>query len=114
MVYICTLDFYFIFQFLHTSFQYHLCISVTALGATLSLCGAIASKNDQPQALNYGKQSDPFDVLAKHCTSEVCNKKNLWKSHYIGYLGVLQCIQCQVLIHRRTSRYWPNSWHPES
>ena len=44
----------------------------------MSLCDATASKNDlfaQPQALNSGKQSDPFDVLAKHCTSEVCVKK---------------------------------------
>lgn len=23
----------------------------------------------------FGKQSDPFDVLAKHCTSEACIKK---------------------------------------
>lgn len=32
----------------------------------LSLCDATASKNDlfaQPQALNFGKQSDPSDVL---------------------------------------------------
>lgn len=44
----------------------------------MSLCDAIASKNDlfaQPQALNFGKQSDPFDVLAKHCTSEAYIKK---------------------------------------
>lgn len=46
----------------------------------LSLCDATASKNDlfaQPQALNFGKQSDPSDVLAKHCTSEVYIKKNM-------------------------------------
>ena len=44
----------------------------------MSLCGATASKNDpffQPQALNFGKQSDPVDVLAKHCTAEVYIKK---------------------------------------
>lgn len=44
----------------------------------MSLCDATASKNDlfaQPQALNFGEQSDPFDVLAKHSTSEACIKK---------------------------------------
>lgn len=53
-------------------------VSVTALGATLSLCDAPASQNDlvaQPRALKFGKQPDPFDVLAKHCTSEVYTKK---------------------------------------
>lgn len=45
----------------------------------MSLCDATASKNDlfaQPQALNFRKQSDSFDVPAKHCTSEVYIKNH--------------------------------------
>lgn len=64
---------------MHSSFQWHLRVSVTALAAALSLCDAPTSKNDlfaQPWVLKFGKQSDPFGVPAKHCTSEVYIKKN--------------------------------------
>lgn len=86
--------FCFVFQALHITFQCQLCIFVSALGAKLFLGDSTASKKAlfaQPQLLDFGKQSDPFDVLAKHYPSEDCTKKQYGNPTTLGrskYCGV--------------------------